>query len=820
MLENERFSYLKQKIETEGDCKNTYNDILFAYNNWWINDPQLYLLGSDSTKWTWDWSSKWAANELMLTVLFYKLNDNPIGLKRCRFIASEFISKIDSVDFKNLSWYEKEDLLRQMSDAGGVLLDWCFEDLPIELRKKLSLSMYEMNREFMNTYILSSAGNSYVSSHNTWNNIFCNQNALVLYEADGLDQMQKDTVIGWYHVLYDKLINGFLPCWTYYRDDDGGWNWGAAYSMWSLEDQFQLFENMRIGTDKNFFNDLNWVKNSINQYLYFIQPDGRCIHLGDGETSLNADRVIYLHARHFNDPRSLWLAQYYSQPSKLTWTIPKLNKLMYKDFDMAEVTHHNSATDWFTDKVGLSVSFSSWEKDAAMLTFFNSPSKRAAHEHRDNNSFTVFKNKPLLIDAGYYDTYGGDHYKNYYQRSIAHNTICVYDSTEKYSCFGLPASNDGGQIESSALQNYDEIFQAKNQRGNWIMYCSDEDFTYNIADAQLSYDPKKLDLFRRRVFYHKPDRILVLDHVQLKNTTQSMRDISWIGHMVAKPEMNGSLIKSTVPGHIETYSANEYFVRNGNGNLSIRTLLPESVETTMIGGKDHEYWVDGINYTPLTIPDTNINTPGNWRIEVRPEMLTDTVIYLHTISVGDNNKKSKFGGIVFQNDKSIAIDWDTTLFFFAAKGDTGIIHHIAKNITGGRKIEIIAVDMLNGYYDIKVNNTLIYSQNSTKDGILIHELYIDPGKNDIEIIRNTTMNTEIDKSEMISIYPNPSDKYIYLDLNDLCNENETEIFDSSGEIVMAVKNTNKIDISQLNPGIYFVKSKCQGKYLRGKFTKL
>jgi hypothetical protein len=290
--------------------------------------------------------------------------------------------------------------------------------------------------------------------------------------------------------------------------------------------------------------------------------------------------------------------------------------------------------------------------------------------------------------------------------------------------------------------------------------------------------------------------------------------------MVNKPEINGSVINSTISGHIETHNANEYFVRNGTGNLSVRTLLPESVETTLIGGIGHEYWVDGINYNPLSVPDTNFYTAGNWRIEVRPDILTDTVIYLHTISIGDNNKKSQFGGTVYKTKESIAIDWDTTLFFFAAKGDTGIIHHIAENITGGRKIEIIAADMLNGYYNLKVNNTLMSGQYSTKDGILIHELYLDPGKNDIEIVRNTTMNTEIDKSEMINIYPNPSDKYIYLDLNDLCNENETEIFDSSGEKVMTAKNTNKINISQFKPGIYFVKSKCNGKYFKGKFAKL
>ena len=37
------------------------------------------------------------------------------------------------------------------------------------------------------------------------------------------------------------------------------------------------------------------------------------------------------------------------------------------------------------------------------------------------------------------------------------------------------------------------------------------------------------------------------------------------------------------------------------------------------------------------------------------------VIYLHSISIGDDEKKSQFGGIAFQNDNSIAIDLDLSL---------------------------------------------------------------------------------------------------------------------------------------------------------------
>ena len=184
--------------------------------------------------------------------------------------------------------------------------------------------------------------------------------------------------------------------------------------------------------------------------------------------------------------------------------------------------------------------------------FFNSPSKRAAHEHRDNNSFTIFNDKPLLIDAGSYDTYGGTHYLNYYQRTIAHNSICVFDSAEVYTNFGQPASNDGGQIESFALQNYNDIFLPQNRRGNWIKYDAGVNYQFNIADAQLSYDSAKLDFFRRRFLFVKPYKVIVLDHIHLKNTGTHQRDAKWVAHFMNQHLVCGNVLNSEVTGHIET----------------------------------------------------------------------------------------------------------------------------------------------------------------------------------------------------------------------------------------------------------------------------
>ncbi len=814
-----RFAWLQNNIPLGGDCQTTYNEFNYRYNNWWINDPQLYLTGSDSTLWTWNWGSVYAKDEAVFTILMYKLNQDALSLKRCRFLAQKVIDTLSTVDYSAMAFFQEEGFIRVFSDVGSLLIDWCYDALPDTMLQQLVRAQYGMNREFMNTFILSAAGNSYVSSHNAWNSVYANQNALALFNAIGLDSLENDTVNQWYEVVYDKWENNFLPVYGYYRNDDGGWNWGAAYSMWSLIDQFQFFDNMLIGTGKNYYADLSWVQNSINQYWYFMQPNDRCIHLGDGQTFIAGDRVTYRHAALFNDPRSIWLAQKYAAPQYYYSTPFVFQKLLFKDFTIPAITQPTLPLDWWSDKVGLSVSRSSWDSTASMVTFFNSPSKRAAHEHRDNNSFTIFKNAPLLLDAGYYDTYAGTHYKNYYSRTIAHNTICVFDSADNYVAFGNPASNDGGQIESSALQNYADIFLPQNQRGQWIKYGAGNNYQLSIADAQLSYDTAKMDFFRRRLLFTKPNRVIVLDHIHLNNSTTQQRSPKWIAHFQKQPQVSGSMINTSVAGHIETFNGNDYTVINGQGSVAIRTLLPSNTNTTLIGGSGYEYYVDGVNYPPTVQPDTNIFAPGKWRIEVEPTVISDSLIYLHTFNIGDSANIAVAGGIAEQNIYSVGTDWNDTLFYFSADADTGKVYHVFYNIAGSRTVGIFAADLQTGSYFVRVDGIPVAIATADVNGVLQSSVLLSAGNHTIEIVQQiTAVFSATGTSASISVFPNPVKTELNIATNN--DKNTTlQITNSLGEIIFKASNTNKISVVEFASGIYFLQVKQGVNYFVTKFIK-
>jgi len=819
-IDAERFEFLKSKLAVPGDFKTDYDYLISMYNSTYINDSEIYLSGSNQSVWNWNWESGKAKYGALVTAFIYKVSNDSLALERCKFLAQKAILSINTANFKTMDYYEKENYLRLMSDVASILYDWCFNDFSVDLRNQLAQSLFTLNTEFMNTFILSSEGTNYVSGHNTYNTILCNQNVLVLYNSPGLTSTQNESVLQWYQTIYDKLINEFLPVWSYYRDDDGGWNWGAAYAMWRFADQFQLFENMRIGTSKNFFKELSWLKNSINQYLYFIQPDNKCIHLGDGLMNLQADKLLFLHAKHFNDNRSQWLAQYWSLSANREWTGPFIDKVFFNDYTIPFVNKPENPLNWWSDKVGLAVSRSSWKADATMITFTNSPTKGTAHEHRDNNSFTIFKNAPLLLDSGYYDTFAGNHYINYYQRSIAHNTILVYNASESFSFRGRPAVNDGGQIALNEIDNYNEIFQPESQRSTWIKYAAGDNYQYNVADAQLAYNPNKLDLFRRKLLYVKQNKLLVLDKIHLKKIETNANDIKWIAHFANKPIINGNITNTEVSGHIETFNGQDYKASNGNGNLAIRTLLPAKTTTTLIGGVGYEYLVNGKNYPPNVTPNLSYYTPGSWRIEVKPTELNSdgNVIYFHTIAVGDTTNPSVVGGTVFQNEDSIVADWDNILFFFASDFDVQTKYHQLTEIHGERNVTIFAVDLLEGSYNVKVNATKVSTINVDSNGVLQTSVILPKGNNTIEIVEtDAIVNDEI----FISVYPNPANTEINIIVtNSSLKVTYIEIFNSIGQLVLKKSiNESKVDISTLAKGVYILKMKLGKKYYLTKFLK-
>lgn len=71
----------------------------------------------------------------------------------------------------------------------------------------------------------------------------------------------------------------------------------------------------------------------------------------------------------------------------------------------------------------------------------------------------------------------------------------------------------------------------------------------------------------------------------------------------------------------------------------------------------------------------------------------------------------------------------------------------------------------------------------------------------------------------LSIYPNPTSEYLNFDLNTLglIGETSISIFESTGRMLLNQKNSDRVDVSQLNPGMYYYHIKVGEYATTGKF---
>jgi heparin/heparan-sulfate lyase len=245
----------------------------------------------------------------------------------------------------------------------------------------------------------------------------------------------------------------------------------------------------------------------------------------------------------------------------------------------------------------------------------------------DNNAFTIHKRSLLAIDSGvnaYDEDVNSDYRTNYYSRTIAHNSITLYDPKETFRGGAFAAeqsggANDGGQVRLRGPDRIGEIRQ--NDRwevGKIVAYQHGPLFTYAVGDATKSYSTAKLRLFRRHFLFLPPDLFVVFDQVEA--TDPSFRK-AWLLHCVDEPSVNGDIV---------TVTNGPFGSAQGRpGRLTCRTVLPEHPEITKVGGPGKECWVDGRNW-PAVEREWSRDA-GFWRVEVSPAQPAAEDLFLHVL---------------------------------------------------------------------------------------------------------------------------------------------------------------------------------------------
>ena len=547
--------------------------------------------------------------QLQAAVVAYRLESKDPKIKQHCLTIMDFL-----VETKGDSW-----TWPRMAKGLAMAYDWMYEDLSPSQRKKYGERAIHCAQQCYQTW-----------KHSDFNNHLYLEYGPILYvgvalHGEGIDdrsvrQLALDGL--------ELLFKHYLPAHEYVNMGDGGWHESMSYSAFFTYEFAQLVELWSSASGEDLWKDFSGLDGEAHFQVYNLRPfDEHRVHVADlgGPSAVDSQILAYmpLVSRHRQDGLarrwSDWLVaaserrapedKYALDGHKfwpyVLWYDPTVPEAKREDLPLSHIFRGYG---WVSMR-------SSWEKDATFALFICSPTWFGGHQHCDNNSFIIHKHAPLALDTGVYDTAQG-HRANYFARTIAHNTVTVFDPNEKFTggnwggSTDQSVSNDGGQVYMGGPQLVTEVGPGNTfHRSELLAYELAPHYTYAAGDASSAYSPKKVSEFTRAFLHLRPDIFVVFDRVESTSPEFKKR---WLLHSQNEPEVSG-----------QTFT-----ITNGPGRLWGRTLLPGEVTYETIGGPGKEFWVDGKNWPPGK--DVRDDT-GRWRLEVSPSAAARRDYFLHLL---------------------------------------------------------------------------------------------------------------------------------------------------------------------------------------------
>jgi hypothetical protein len=429
-------------------------------------------------------------------------------------------------------------------------------------------------------------------------------------------------------------------------------------------------------------------RNISRTYLYKFLPDGTSSREGDDEYPFpkRDDNVALGYAvSRFKDPYAAWIQresgwlprEWLVPVLQFLWSDPSVRPRDPREATAQELPRHQ----WFrgVDHVVLR---DGWGPETTWIQFLAGPFF-AKHQHLDRNAFTIYHRGYLAIDSGAdYTETESPHYLNEYRRTIAHNTMLVYDPRETFF-WGEDlwrAANDGGQrMDSSRYWNTIRSREDwQRTRDLWdvahVAAASFHDGAYQFVrgDATQAYSARKMAHFSRDLVY-LPARGLLTVFDRVRSTDPSFRKV-WLLHGVDRPQVEAAgATKDSGHGGISYEGASTVTWRDGEGVLRVHPVLPRKREVIVRGGPGWDFWTPGddrggawgsgqnwplepfeggpLPSDPFLVrmwktfwgpqldrlePSNRTHVvPGGWRMEVTPAEPALEDRFLHVMEIGD-----------------------------------------------------------------------------------------------------------------------------------------------------------------------------------------
>lgn len=540
-----------------------------------------------------------------------------------------------------------------------------------------------------------------------------------------------------YNAVAGRFFDDYLPPRLYHYAGHmfhQGSGYGSYRGQWDYNSTW-IFD--RMGLERVYGDEQQYAA---YWFIYLMRPDGVPFTDGDagnngrtpGSTYTSYRRVYFLASNYYKDPYLKYMAQKsgsgttgygHGNTSPVEFILfndPNLNSTPISELPL---------TKYFGSPMGNMIARTGWndglDSNDAIAYMKIGEQWFANHHHLDFGHFQIYYKGLLAADSGRYESYGTLHDGTYNKRTVAHNTILVYDPDEKMSYMSSKVNDGGQRIAGGEKATLDALLSANYKYGEVLSSefgpdLKEPDYSYLKGDLTNAYSSSKMSNFNRSfMFYNLKDEehpAVLITFDRVISTNPSFKK-SWLLHGVTEPEVNGN----------RTVFRND---ENGyNGKLTVDTLLPKSSNTdiSVIGGLNNDFWVNGVNY-PSTNADgevtgalnpTKIHDSDGYRIEVSPKTAATTDYFLNVMQVGESNPDTPALPVTLIETNAVAGAKiaDRVCIFSKSEGRTS--NSVSFSFSGDGSYKINVADVKAGLWKIQCGGKTIATAAATEEGGLL-----------------------------------------------------------------------------------------------------
>ncbi len=584
----------------------------------------------------------------------------------------------------------------RMLVTGSVAYDWCYPLLTAEQKQAFLDQILRFARQLECGYPPRPMG--WVTGHGSEWMVMRDMLAagLAIYDED--PEMYRHAAV--------TFFTGLLPARNFWYPGHA-FHQGTSYSETRFSsDLYPLWIFDRLGAGNVYHPAQQFVP---YQWIYMHRPDGQLLRAGDGQSRDPKLRSL-LSASYYGD--GYVLGDYLRNPGidpmnklfQFLWSDPDLKPLPASDLPLTR--YMGFPYGWMVARTG-------WGEDSVIAEMKVNAYYFGNHQHLDAGAFQIYHKGPLAVDSGNYQgtsgAYGSPHHSNYYRRTIAHNTLLIYDPAEK---FALSASrdlrNDGGQRLPNNWREpgtLDVLLSRGYKTGAVGGYWFGPDpqrpaFSYLKGDITEAYSAKVKEVKRSFVFLNlageaTPAALIVFDRVV--SADPSFKKY-WLLHSMEEPEVRED--RTVVSLH----------ERGWSGRLINHTLLPEAVNTEFVkvGGPGKEFWVFGENFpNDISRGDPNTYELGAWRVELSPKSPSSEDLFLNVIQITDPERNAVLPVAKIEAGPMVGVRIADRLVLFARDGRPAT-RPVAFTATGEGTLKYLVADLSEGTWQVWCDGRIVH----------------------------------------------------------------------------------------------------------------